>query len=651
MATDGITIVALVVTLIVLLILAGITIVYVFGDNSVFKQASEAKLKTDIADWQERLEISKNSVFIEGLGTFNLDYYFDYIQQQGIINNRNTDVINNGDGTYDVTTKPGYVFLVTLIPTPENPTDAEIEYIGQAGKIAPIIKKLEVNATSSSITGKAVVARLGNGTVEYFYKLSIENDGEYKKMNFISDEEGATANITPVEGTTYVVKVVAKNEAGENELTEEITIGVKVKSITLDKTQAIVAPSGRLQLVPTILPENAENKKLTWSSSKPEIATVDENGIVVGIALGDAVVTATTTDGSNLSTKCNITVKIPVTGISLDKTSAKVEIGKKVTLIATVLPENATNKNLTWSSSNTNVATVSNTGIVTGVANGTATITATSSDNKTIKKTCSVQVTEESNWEELAKIAKTISKSGISSETKTATGTTDDGIDYSITVGDIFKVKYGTEVVRVRVLGFNHDDLVNKSAYAGQTSTKAGISFEFLDYMTGVDKWKMNDYSNTNSGGWTRTTIREKLESNKGKLSNASYIKQVKKPYATKYDSDSLSTYPSNDYLWLLSAGEILGNIREFDSGSGWCLTLEGVQYKFYKDCQLSLLRENPALRKGRAGFGGESWWLRSPAMNNAGFPERDFCCISSNGQPFFSSSNAEYGVAPGFCI
>ncbi|MCI8641854.1 MAG: hypothetical protein HFJ59_08365, partial [Clostridia bacterium] len=66
----GITLVALVVTIVVLLILAGITIVYVFGDNGVFGQASEAKLKTDIANWQERLEMAKSPVFIEGLGTF-----------------------------------------------------------------------------------------------------------------------------------------------------------------------------------------------------------------------------------------------------------------------------------------------------------------------------------------------------------------------------------------------------------------------------------------------------------------------------------------------------------------------------------------------------------------------------------------------------
>ena len=73
----GITLVALVVTIVVLLILAGITITYVFGENSIFKQASEAKLQTEIAKYQEMLETAKGPIFIEGLGTFDVDKYFE----------------------------------------------------------------------------------------------------------------------------------------------------------------------------------------------------------------------------------------------------------------------------------------------------------------------------------------------------------------------------------------------------------------------------------------------------------------------------------------------------------------------------------------------------------------------------------------------
>ena len=114
-ATTGITLVALIVTIVVLLILAGITLTYVMGDNSVFNRASEAKLKTDIANWKEKLELAKGPVFIDGLGTLNPDKYFEYIEEQGIIEDKEKDVFDNEDGTYDVTTKPGYIFQIEFI--------------------------------------------------------------------------------------------------------------------------------------------------------------------------------------------------------------------------------------------------------------------------------------------------------------------------------------------------------------------------------------------------------------------------------------------------------------------------------------------------------------------------------------------------------
>ena len=104
---------------------------YVMGENSVFKQAEDAKLKTEIAKYQEMLETAKSPVIIEGLGKFNPDRYFEYIEGQGIIEDREIDVTDNNNGTYDVTTKPGYIFEVELAPNQENPRDAEIAYIPQ----------------------------------------------------------------------------------------------------------------------------------------------------------------------------------------------------------------------------------------------------------------------------------------------------------------------------------------------------------------------------------------------------------------------------------------------------------------------------------------------------------------------------------------
>ncbi len=336
-STAGITLVALVVTIVVLLILAGITIVYVFGDNGVFGQASEAKLKTDIANWQERLEMAKSPVFIEGLGTFNPDKYFDYIQQQGIINNKDTDVIDNGDGTYDVTVKPGYVFLVTLIPTPEKPTDAEIEYIGQTGKLPPRVKSIKViGKTGTSLDIQVEVVRLEGGKLSYYYKEVEEPESAYKEVKKdVTDLTVTIGNLS--DGKIYHIKVVAKNEKGEDELVTVEAIQQLVKTITLDKTTATMKSDDTLQLTATVLPENAENKTLEWSSSNESIATVSNTGLVTAKVAGNVSIIAKATDGSEVTASCNITVKeytvADIVGqIQTDNRIVKDENGNKVVI-------------------------------------------------------------------------------------------------------------------------------------------------------------------------------------------------------------------------------------------------------------------------------------------------------------------------------
>ena len=234
-STAGITLVALVVTIVVLLILAGITIVYVFGDNGVFGQASEAKLKTDIANWQERLELAKSPVFVEGLGTFNSDKYFEYIEQQGIIDDREMDIIGNEDGTYDVTTKPGYVFLVTLLPNVEEPTDAEIEYIGESGKISPKIVNINViEITESTIKVQAEVRRLKKEKIEYSYKLKEStNEEEYITMT-VKDKIATAINLK--DDKYYNIKVGIRDLEG-NLITEKC---IDVKTIPNLKVGTIV---------------------------------------------------------------------------------------------------------------------------------------------------------------------------------------------------------------------------------------------------------------------------------------------------------------------------------------------------------------------------------------------------------------------------
>ena len=157
---------------------------------------------------------------------------------------------------------------------------------------------------------------------------------------------------------------------------------VAVTGVSLNKTSLSFTGTGSSQtLTATVSPSNATNKTLTWSSSNTSVATVS-NGVVKAVGFGTATITAKSNNGKTAS--CKVTVNpIAVTGVILNKSSLNfIGTGSSQTLTATVSPSNATNKTLTWSSSNTSVATVSN-GVVKAVGFGTATITAKSNNGKT----------------------------------------------------------------------------------------------------------------------------------------------------------------------------------------------------------------------------------------------------------------------------
>ena len=170
---------------------------------------------------------------------------------------------------------------------------------------------------------------------------------------------------------------------------------IRVSSISLSKSTLELTVGDQASLDATISPDNATNKKISWSSSKESVATVTPDGIVEAVSTGTAFITATSED-SGVNAKCEITVKekvISVTGIALNKTSLSLTEGEEFTLEATVTPDNATNKELTWTSDNEAVATVSSEGVVKALRAGTASITATTVDQGK-SASCAVTVAE-----------------------------------------------------------------------------------------------------------------------------------------------------------------------------------------------------------------------------------------------------------------
>lgn len=158
---------------------------------------------------------------------------------------------------------------------------------------------------------------------------------------------------------------------------------IHVSSVSLNKTELILAVDEFENLTATITPNNATDKSVTWSTSNSAIADVDQTGKVNAIAAGGPVtITATSNDDNTKTATCTVNViaeRVSVLSVNLNKTSTEITIGGTETLTATVNPDNATNKNVAWSTSNAAVATVDN-GVVSALSVGTANITVTTED-------------------------------------------------------------------------------------------------------------------------------------------------------------------------------------------------------------------------------------------------------------------------------
>lgn len=177
----------------------------------------------------------------------------------------------------------------------------------------------------------------------------------------------------------------------DTEVKENITLtayweevgDAEVTGVTLSTQELILAPQGTAILTAVVEPDNAKDKTVLWSSSNTNIVTVDEDGTLKALKEGKATITVKTKEGEYTAT-CKVTVTkdvVAVEGVSISGAS-EVNIGSSIKLTATVKPDDASNKDITWSSSNKNVATVDKNGNVKGLRAGTVTITVTTVDGE-----------------------------------------------------------------------------------------------------------------------------------------------------------------------------------------------------------------------------------------------------------------------------
>ena len=268
-----------------------------------------------------------------------------------------------GTYAYEWAVQHGYLKPVTGIAISHSTNN---HYIGSVGNYTDYITISPANATNKTLYWSSS------------NPAAVTIDRETGDMNCVA---AGTSDIT------------ATTADGGFTATCRVTVVPPPTGISLDKTEITVPLGGSQPLTAAVLPEGTIYKSITWKSSNENVAAVNSAGVVSGAAIGSATITATVTTSRDIeySATCEVTVIVPVTGVTLSQTSATIKKGDTLALTATVAPSDATNKAVTWSSSDTSVATVDSAGKVTAIAGGTAAITAKTTDGGKIA-VCTITV-------------------------------------------------------------------------------------------------------------------------------------------------------------------------------------------------------------------------------------------------------------------
>ena len=230
-------------------------------------------------------------------------------------------------------------------------------------------KQLELIITPADVPNADVTLTVADPTI-----VSINSNGKIKAL-----KAGKTT-------------ITARTDNGKTATCTVTVNKVAPEKITVSPTSKTIYVGDTLSLTTQITPAEAANDKLTWSSNKTSVATVDANGKVTAKAAGTVTITVKTSN--NKTSTCTITVKdIEATGVTVTPTTATLEVGKTQTVTAKVAPDKA-DQSVTWTSSNSSVATVDAKGVITAKAIGTATITAKTTNGKTATVAVTVKAVE-----------------------------------------------------------------------------------------------------------------------------------------------------------------------------------------------------------------------------------------------------------------
>lgn len=269
--------------------------------------------------------------------------------------NGGVEAVGNGEATIFVSSSDGgfTAYCNVIVSTPVaglslDPTEFTLETIGGSFTIKPVITPED--ATDASVVWKSADSKI----------VSVTSDGTVTAVG---------------PGTTTVTATT-----NDGSFSSSCTVCVKSPAlhISLDKTSLKLLEGESGKLTATVYPLNSTQKTLTWVSDHPDVVSVDNEGNVTARRAGTATVTVNVAE--NVTAVCNVTVISRVTGISLSEATVEMKPGETHQLTATVLPQNASNAEVTWYSDKESVATVSQSGLVTGIGPGEATVHAVTSD-------------------------------------------------------------------------------------------------------------------------------------------------------------------------------------------------------------------------------------------------------------------------------
>ena len=295
-----------------------------FGSNGVIKKAQESKEQTEIGEMREKLEMAKVPVYADGNGSYKVQDYWDRIESEGLIADKTVDIIDNGDGTYEVTTTPGYVFEITVEPNKEIAENIIIgECIGKGENLSIGIRV--VKRTTNSIEIELVRAEGASN-----FKYSIKKQGEeYGAAEEKSETRHVFSGLT--QGGIYTIKVEATKD-GEQQIVEK-TVQVGEIPLAIDGD---VIWTGNGQASVRIYTEE-EGYQIEWQKNGIEEGnwTRETSGVkektITGLVNGD-IIYARLYDGTSSGKYANIEVRddiAPTATIKLSGTA--VEIGKPLT--------------------------------------------------------------------------------------------------------------------------------------------------------------------------------------------------------------------------------------------------------------------------------------------------------------------------------